>query len=119
VSLVDLPATLLDACDINIPDSFEGNSILEGKKNNFEDWPQEMYVEIFESHAGLATRTKRWKYCVMAQGEEDVGKQNPSSYMETYLYDLKHDPHELRNLVNMESHEKVRKVMRERLIKRM
>ena len=49
------------------------------------------------------------------------GGQHPGSdhYAEQYLYDLQADPYELRNLIGLESHQKVAEVMRKRLIRRM
>ena len=40
-------------------------------------------------------------------------------YEEQYLYDLKADPYELKNLIGMKSHREVARVMRERLLRRM
>jgi arylsulfatase A-like enzyme len=68
---------------------------------------------------GRAVRTRRWKYGVTAP--EKGGGQVPGSdrYAEEYLYDLASDPHELTNLVGLESHRETADVMRERLIRRM
>ena len=49
-------------------------------------------------------------------GGSDAGSDR---YVEQYLYDLQADPHELRNLIGLQSHEIVTEVMRERLIRRM
>jgi arylsulfatase A-like enzyme len=76
-------------------------------------------VQISEAQVGRAVRTHRWKYCVDApdkKGGQDPGSE---SYVEQYLYDLQADPYELRNLIALESHQKVAEVMRERLIRRM
>jgi len=121
VSLVDLPPTLLDACGIDVPDSMDGRSIqplLGGGRD--VDWPQEAYVQICDDKVGRAVRTARWKYCVMSeQGSRDVGTDWESvEYTEAFLYDLKYDPHELTNLIDVDSHSEVRRVMRERLLKR-
>ncbi len=119
VSLVDLPPTLLDACGIEIPDSMQGRSILPLLRGDTEGWPEEVFVQISEAQIGRAVRTRRWKYSVRAQ-PEDCGEDGSASvYHEEFLYDLKHDPYELRNLIDRRSHSEVRRIMRERLLGRM
>ncbi len=120
VNLVDLPATLLDACDIEAPASFQGRSILPLLRRDteaLEQWPSEVFVQISESHTGRAVRTHRWKYEVVA--EDDDGAGGATTYREDLLYDLKYDPHELTNLIDRDSHTPVRRAMRERLLRRM
>ncbi len=39
--------------------------------------------------------------------------------MEDFLYDLQADPYELRNLIDHEAYVEVKRVMRERLVRRM
>lgn len=95
VSLVDLPPTLLDACDISIPETFEGRSIVPLLRSwasrgsatkerggtragetgsaaqspeQIPPWPEEVYIQISEAEIGRAIRTKRWKYGVRAPG---------------------------------------------------
>ncbi len=119
VSLVDLPPTLLDAAGIEVPEEMSGRSILPLTRGERDDWPEEVFVQISEAQVGRAVRTHRWKYCVDApdkKGGQDPGSE---SYVEQYLYDLQADPYELRNLIALESHQKVAEVMRERLIRRM
>lgn len=119
VSLIDLPPTLLDAAGIPVPDNMQGSSILpliRGERNN---WPQEIFTQISEAQVGRAVRTHRWKYAVDApdkSGGKDAGSDH---YIEQYLYDLKADPYELRNLIGLNSHSGVQNIMRERLIRRM
>jgi arylsulfatase A-like enzyme len=121
VSLVDIPPTLLDACGIDVPQTMEGRSVRSvlGGRNDPE-WPEEAYIQICDAHVGRAVRTARWKYCVMSeQTSQRVGTDwDKAEYTETFLYDLKYDPHELTNLINKQSHSEVRRVMRERLLKR-
>ncbi|MEX1016553.1 MAG: sulfatase-like hydrolase/transferase [Phycisphaeraceae bacterium] len=119
VSLVDLPPTLLDACGIDVPETMEGRSIMPLVRRQATDWPDDVFVQISESQTGRAVRTKRWKYAV-AVPEAGVGGKLPRGerYVETHLYDLQYDPHELRNLVTSKAHAQVREVMRDRLLRR-
>ena len=120
VSLVDLPPTLLDAAGLPIPASMEGRSILPlAQREDVDDWPAEVFVQISEAQVGRAIRTKRWKYCVDAPDKH--GSRDPGSdvYVEQYLYDLESDPYELQNLVGIDAFRAVADDLRDRLIARM
>ncbi len=121
VSLVDMPATLLDACGIDVPDEMEGKSILPLLQGDNADWPEEAFVQICDDEVGRAVRTGRWKYCVMAgKKSNEIGTDFANqTYTETYLYDLQSDPYELRNLIDLKGFTPVRDRMRQRLINRM
>ncbi len=119
VSLIDLPPTLLDAAGIDVPPEMQGRSILPLLGRPKADWPDDLFIQISEATVGRAIRTHRWKYGVYAP--DKVGSKDPGSdrYVEQYLYDLESDPHELRNLIGMESHRAVAERMRQRLLARM
>ena len=119
VSLIDLPPTLLDAAGLPVPQEMMGRSILPLLKGDTDGWPEEVFLQISESQVGRAVRTQRWKYSVYAP--EGDGARDPSAahYVEEYLYDLQADPHELTNLIGLQSHQEVTAVLRERLIRRM
>jgi arylsulfatase A-like enzyme len=119
VSLVDLPPTLLDAAGLPVPKEMQGRSIVPLTRGQHEGWPEEVFVQISESQVARAVRTRRWKYSVTAPGIEGWKQPGSDSYREEFLYDLLSDPHELRNLIDLESHRKVAAVMRQRLLKRM
>ena len=98
VSHVDLPPTLLDACGLDIPESFEGRSMLDlmdarrsggravtgrggiGAESESQSpetsrraapWPEEVFIQISEAEIGRAIRSRRWKYGV--QGLNSFG----------------------------------------------
>jgi arylsulfatase A-like enzyme len=119
VSLIDLPPTLLNAAGIQVPAHMQGRSIVPLIKRESEQWPQEVFVQISESQVGRAIRTKRWKYSVSAPLKNGVREASSDSYVEEFLYDLKSDPWELENLISKDSFREVKKVLRERLIRRM
>ena len=119
VSLVDLPATLLDAAGIEVPNHFEGRSILPLVRREAADWPEEIFIQISESQVGRAVRTQRWKYSVAAPDQNGWDDPDSDQYQEEFLYDLRADPHELDNRIGLESHQEVAAVMRARLIRRM
>ena len=119
VSLIDLPPTLLDAAGLPVPEVIQGRSFLPLAQKREVDWPSEMFVQISESEVGRAVRTQRWKYGVTAPGKSGWDDPASEQYIESYLYDLLADPYELNNLIEYESHNEVKQVMRERLMRRM
>jgi arylsulfatase A-like enzyme len=119
VSLVDLPATLLDAAGIPVPEAMQGRSVLPLIRKEQTDWPDEVFVQISESQVGRAVRTHRWKYSVVAPDKDGWTAPGAEFYRDACLYDLYADPYELNNLIGLESHREVVEVMRERLRRRM
>ena len=121
VSLVDLPPTLLDAAGLDVPDTMQGRSILPLTRGKTDHWPSEALIQVCDDEVGRAIRTGRWKYGVMSdQTSREVGDDfSKVTYTEAFLYDLEHDPHELTNLVALDSHTPLRRRLRERLISRM
>lgn len=118
ISLLDIPPTLLDACNIPVPDDMQGRSILPLTRGERKGWPEEIYIEICESHLSRAVRTKRWKYNVR---KTERGRNRGTSWQfeEDCLFDLMADPYELDNLIGNASYRKVADVMKERLVRRM
>jgi arylsulfatase A-like enzyme len=118
VSLIDLPPTLLDAAKLPIPVEMQGRSLLQLMRDRQYAWPDDLFIQISESHVGRAVRTQRWKYSVVAP-DKDAGRDAGSDqYVEAALYDLLADPYELTNLVGFASHREVADVLRTRLIRR-
>jgi len=121
VSHVDLPPTLLEAAGLSVPASMQGRSIspLVGGRT-VDDWPDDVLIQISESHVGRALRTKRWKYAVAAPGTENAGwAAGAERYVESELYDLEFNPYELANLIGFDSHRELADRLRARLIRRM
>ena len=83
-----------------------------------QDWPQEVFLQISESHCGRAIRTQKWKYSVRAP--EKTGMDASSDiYVEDFLYDLEADPHERHNLVDAPEFKSVRAELAATLKRRM
>ncbi|WP_236254795.1 sulfatase-like hydrolase/transferase [Mucisphaera calidilacus] len=118
VSLIDLPPTLLDACDIDIPQTMQGHSLMPLVRRDTDpatQRPDSVYIQISESGTARAVRTRRWKYIVEAP-EHDPSAMHSDTYRETALYDLEYDPYELNNLLDYDSFTHVRDHMRSRLL---
>jgi len=124
VSLVDLPATLLDAAGLKLPPDMPGRSVRPlVRKTPDANWPEEVFVQISESHTGRTVRTSRWKYSVRAPGEAPDGKpvSQPAAeiYADDFLYDLESDPWEQTNLIGMPTFRPIVADLRARLVRRM
>lgn len=119
VSLVDMAPTLLSATGLPIPKEMQGRSILPLTRGQVETWPEEVFIQISESQVGRAVRTQHWKYGVDAPAKNVRTDSASNEYVEQYLYDLRCDPYELRNLIGLDSHQEVSQIMQQRLIRRM
>lgn len=110
VSLIDLPPTILSAAGVTPPDRMRGRPLQDLVDGRAIDWPEEVFLQISESHCGRALRTHRWKYSVRAPNKTG---QDPHSdlYVEDFLYDLANDPHERHNLVASSEHAPVRHML--------
>lgn len=114
VSLLDLPATLLDVAEIPIPESYRGLSLKSDKKRD------NVYIEISESQCGRAIRTERYTYSVSALTPvSGMTKKSAKIYFEAYLYDNEKDPYQKKNLVKNIQYKDVRESLRKELISEM
>ena len=115
VSILDIPATVLSAAGVEIPECYEGiplDQMIAGKVSA----PDAVFIQISESQIGRAVRTKRWKYCVTAgTAMEALEKDAMNTYYEQYLYDLEADPWERNNLAEDEDYAAVRAELAELL----
>jgi arylsulfatase A-like enzyme len=116
VSLIDVAPTIVAAGGVSKPVSMRGRPLQELVGGKAKDWPEDVFVQISESGTGRAVRTKRWKYCIWAEGHATPASDE---YAEQYLYDLGADPFERNNLVRDPKHAGVRKKLRALLLRRM
>lgn len=110
VSLIDLPATVLDIAGVEIPEHFEGKSLQDLKGH------ESVFMQISESQIGRAVRTDRWKYSVSAKNADCAFAPK---YTEDFLYDLDNDPYEKNNLIEDPEYKDVKKELREILLEYM
>lgn len=115
VSLIDLPPTILDCANIEIPKYMQGNSLKSLVEGKSTDWPKEVFIQISESQVGRAIRTEKWKYSVKAPRKIGYYHSKSDIYMEEYLYDLESDIFEQKNLVKDPNYKKIRLELAERL----
>jgi arylsulfatase A-like enzyme len=118
VSHLDLPPTLLDAAGLPVPEEMDGRSLLPVVRGEPDPRPDDVLVQISESQVGRALRTRRWKYAAVAPGADGWTTPSAERYVDSHLYDLDADPHELHNLVGSPAHREVLAELRERLAER-
>lgn len=116
ISLIDMPPTLLDAANIELPSSMQGNSVLPLIKNRQMDWQEAIFFQLSESQVGRGIRTKRWKYSVSDPNSHPWHDSYSDTYHEEFLYDLHADPHELDNIIALDAYREVKGVLRKLLL---
>ncbi len=102
VSLIDVPATILAAGGAQPLAGMRGRPLQPLVNGTAVEWPEEVFLQISESHVGRAIRTRHWKYSVWAPSDQPWSGCDVSGsaiYVEECLYDLRRDPHERDNLV--------------------
>ncbi|MCU4742394.1 sulfatase-like hydrolase/transferase [Natronoglomus mannanivorans] len=120
-SLLDVPATLLEAAGLEVPDSFQGESVrpLAGERDEAnEAWTDDALVQVSESAVERTLRTDRWTYSVYDPDGDPIEDPASDEYRERYLYDLRADPHQEVNLVGREDYREITEELRERLRER-
>jgi len=118
VSLVDIPATILDCAGIEPPGHFRGRALGKMIGDPHAAWEDCVFIQISESQVGRCVRTTKWKYAVRADANvwADSGAE---IYYEDCLYDLENDPHERNNLVEDTACETVRGELAALLLRKM
>ena len=119
VSLMDLPATILDCAGASRPAGFHGRSLRPLASGEADDWENAVFMQISESQVGRAVRTPDWKYSVRAHGKNNRTDMDSDTYTEDFLYDLTSDPHEQNNLIADPAFAPVRDKMRALLLDKM
>ena len=120
-TLLELPPTLLASAGIPVPASFDAaplQPLLETRPARRPE--RDAYVQITNGkRVGRALRTRRWKYAVWQTADAASADGTASSYTETELYDLAHDPYELCNRIEDGDLAETRRELRERLLARL
>lgn len=85
-----VPGTIMEAAGLDVPDAFEGGSLLPALRRRERPADERVFFEHKYAHWGefpfRGVRTRRWKYVEHLHSDERE------------LYDLSNDPRELENL---------------------
>ena len=110
---IDIAPTILNLAGIKKPDYMQGESmvkLLKGEKE--KDWREailfEYYVDSYWPYAGpnqIAVRTEKYKL-IDAFLDNDIDE----------LYDLKKDPGEMNNLINIKAYDEIEQELRNEAI---
>ena len=117
VTLLDIPATLLSAAGIAVPESMVGRDLRGALEPG--EWDQEVLIQISESEVGRALRTPRWKYEMVSPESDAWHTSGAACYVESRLYDLQADPWERQNLIADPEYAAVRGQLREAISRKM
>lgn len=106
VSLLDLTATFLDIAGSEIPEEYDGRSLLPFLKGEkIKDWRQQIFAEFHGHHFPYPQRmirTKKYKL-VVNPPDTDV------------FYDLEKDPNEMKNEINNPKYKEIKKELYQKL----
>lgn len=128
VSLLDVPTMLCDAAGLQLEGAVGGvlgKRSLHNQQNHVVRSADDtrdgegLLIQLSEAGIGRALRTDRWKYSVLASGDDGAQNGCAKRYIESHLYDLDADPAELTNLVTDDRYEEVRRALRGQLTARM
>lgn len=117
VSTASLPKTILGIAGVDVGDDMIGENLADVVQGRCPDRPNEVFAQISESRVGRVIRTPDYAYSVYAPGLN--GGQYPASdlYADDFLYDLKADPYELRNLIDDPAYADIKLDLRRRLLR--
>ncbi len=119
----DIPATLLEMCGIEIPDTYQGESFLAVMEGRAADWREDIFLENLFTEQGYprqeAVRSGQYKYIRYFSKDNDRKQYLPDGiagekpiYEE--LFDLNNDPTEQVNLAEDAEFQMILNAHRER-----
>ena len=87
--------------------------IADGKIHQREN---RVFAQISESRTGRCIRTEEYLYSVYAPDSDGWQEGSSDYYEEDFLYDLKKDPYQLKNLVRDPEYKEIRKELSRQLL---
>ncbi|MFD1016051.1 sulfatase-like hydrolase/transferase [Winogradskyella rapida] len=121
----DIPATILELCGMETPESYQGQSVLPLIHDKQIDWREDVFLENLFTDQGYprqeGVRSKQFKYIRSFSKDNDRSKYVPNQTIENdeqpiyeELYDIINDPKEQNNLVGNKDYLEVLNQYRER-----
>ena len=115
VSTESLPKTILAIAGIDVKDAMIGENLLDVVKKNNPNRQNFAFAQISESRVGRCVRTPDYLYSVYAPGLDGFEYPASDSYSDDFLYDMKKDPYQLRNVVKDAEYSEIKKQLRKLL----
>ena len=116
VSTAGLPKTILSIAGVTVGDGMIGEDLADVVHHRNPDRRNEVFSQISESRVGRCLRTENYAYSVYAPGINGGAQPDSDLYAEDFLYDLKKDPYELRNLIEDPDYREVKLELRKHLL---
>ncbi|WP_339881477.1 sulfatase-like hydrolase/transferase [Polaribacter vadi] len=121
----DIPATILEMCGVQTPQSYQGKSVLPLISDENKNWRKDIFLENLFTDQGYprqeGVRSKQYKYIRSFSKENDRKKYIPEQTVNTdekpiyeELFDIIKDPKEQNNLVGNKDYNDVLNEYRQR-----
>ncbi|MEP2774491.1 MAG: sulfatase-like hydrolase/transferase [Luteolibacter sp.] len=119
----DIPATLLDMCGLEVPSTYQGQSMLPLMEGRTDGWREDVFLENLFTDQGYprqeSVRGERFKYIRYHSKDDDRLKYLPEGLPDDEpiyeeLFDLEADPKEQKNLAGNPEYAAVLKSLRQR-----
>ncbi len=116
VSTESLPKTILSLAGISVGDAMIGEDLLQVVQGNTQGRANRVFAQISESRVGRCIRTPEYLYGVYAPGINGGSAPNAAVYADDYLYDLRADPLQLKNVAAEEAYADAKASLRQELL---
>ncbi len=116
VSTESLPKTILAMAGIDVGDAMIGENLLDVVEGKDQKRENQVFAQISESRVGRCIRTPEFLYAVYAPGVDGGEAAASDRYSDDYLYDMRTDPYQLRNVVTDDAYADIKADLRERLL---
>ncbi len=98
VSTASVPKTLLALAGVDVGEAMIGENLLDVVRGKDPNRPNRVFAQISESRVGRCVRTADWLYAIHAPNVDGSAAPGSQVYADDFLYNLRADPWELRNL---------------------
>ncbi|MBE6999419.1 MAG: DUF1501 domain-containing protein [Ruminococcaceae bacterium] len=116
VSTASLPKTFLAIAGVDVGDAMIGENLIDVAEGRLENHVERAFAQISESRVGRVLRTPDYTYAVYAPGVFGGDAGSADRYADDFLYDLKADPYQLKNLIYDPAYDEIRLKLRAELL---
>ncbi|MBR4865770.1 MAG: sulfatase-like hydrolase/transferase [Clostridia bacterium] len=116
VSTASLPKTFLAIAGVDVGDAMIGENLMDIAEGRLENHVERAFAQISESRVGRVLRTPDYTYAVYAPGVFGGDAGSADRYADDFLYDLKADPYQLKNLIYDPAYDEIRLKLRGELL---